>query len=166
MAASSHGWLGIIRTCRGTIPSCSLQRSTTTAGLAPRKVAGDLEESIFQPTWSPDGTLYFVSDRTDWWNLYAERDGKVVPILAMQAEFGAPQWVFGITTYDFQPDGRILARYSSGGMWRLMRIDPKSGRHETLDLPYSHISGVNVAGNRAYFVGGARPSWMPWWKSI
>jgi dipeptidyl aminopeptidase/acylaminoacyl peptidase len=120
-----------------------------------RKVAGDLEESIFQPSWSPDGTLYFVSDRTDWWNLYAERDGKVVPILTMQAEFGAPQWVFGVTTYDFSPDGRIVARYTSGGMWRLMRIDPQTGRYEKVDLPYSYISGVHVAGERAYIVAGA-----------
>ncbi|HEX3601072.1 MAG TPA: hypothetical protein VHU84_13060, partial [Lacipirellulaceae bacterium] len=28
-----------------------------------RKVAGGVDESIFQPSWSPDGTLYFVSDR-------------------------------------------------------------------------------------------------------
>ena len=27
-------------------------------------IAGGLRESIFQPEWSPDGTLYFVSDRT------------------------------------------------------------------------------------------------------
>ena len=79
----------------------------------PRKVAGDLEESIFQPEWSPDGTLYFVSDRTDWWNLYAERDGKIVPVLPMEAEFGAPQWVFGTTTYGFEPDGHIVARYTT-----------------------------------------------------
>ena len=33
-------------------------------------VAGGPDESIFQPEWSPDGTLYFVSDRSGWWNLY------------------------------------------------------------------------------------------------
>ena len=120
-----------------------------------RKVAGDLEESIFQPAWSPDGTLCFVSDRTDWWNLYAQRDGKIVPILPMKAEFGAPQWVFGMTTYDFEPDGRIVARYTTGGTWRLARIDPKSGAQETLDLPYSHLSSVQVAGNRVFAVTGA-----------
>ena len=120
-----------------------------------RIVAGDLEESIFQPAWSPDGTLYFVSDRTDWWNLYAERHGQIVPVVAMQAEFGAPQWVFGITTYDFAADGRIVARYSQGGMWRLARIDPQSGKYGTLDLPYSHLSGVHVAGNRVFAVAGA-----------
>src|SRR5712692_3810795 len=33
-------------------------------------VAGAIDESIFQPEWSPDGTLYFVSDRAGWWNIY------------------------------------------------------------------------------------------------
>ncbi|NIR47426.1 S9 family peptidase, partial [candidate division KSB1 bacterium] len=35
----------------------------------PQKIAGGTDESIFQPEWSPDGILYFVSDRTGWWNL-------------------------------------------------------------------------------------------------
>src|SRR5262249_15758036 len=30
-------------------------------------VAGGSEESIFQPGWSPDGEVYFVSDRSGWW---------------------------------------------------------------------------------------------------
>lgn len=34
------------------------------------RIAGGLEESIFQPQWSPDGVLYFISDRSGWWNLY------------------------------------------------------------------------------------------------
>ena len=34
------------------------------------KIAGGGDESIFQPEWAPDGALYFVSDRTGWWNLY------------------------------------------------------------------------------------------------
>ncbi|MGH7928521.1 MAG: S9 family peptidase, partial [Candidatus Binatia bacterium] len=32
------------------------------------RIAGGAAESIFQPKWSSDGTLYFVSDRTGWWN--------------------------------------------------------------------------------------------------
>ena len=64
------------------------------------------------------GTLYFVSDRSNWWNLYAERDGKVAPVLPMEAEFGAPQWVFGTATYGFLADGRIVARYTQNGEWR------------------------------------------------
>ena len=40
------------------------------------RVAGGPDESIFQPEWSPDGTLHFVSDRTGWWNLYRLGRGK------------------------------------------------------------------------------------------
>ena len=38
-----------------------------------RRIAGGADESVFQPEWSPDGVLYFVSDRTGWWNLYRLR---------------------------------------------------------------------------------------------
>src|SRR5204862_393821 len=37
-------------------------------------VAGGLRESIFQPEFSPDGLLYFVSDRSGWWNVYRAGD--------------------------------------------------------------------------------------------
>ncbi|HET6477230.1 MAG TPA: hypothetical protein VFH93_14300, partial [Thermoleophilia bacterium] len=36
-----------------------------------RPVTGGPEESILQPLWSPAGDLWFASDRTGWWNLYA-----------------------------------------------------------------------------------------------
>src|SRR5438093_1533830 len=37
----------------------------------PQPIAGGVAESIFQPEWSPDGRgIFFVSDRSNWWNLY------------------------------------------------------------------------------------------------
>ncbi len=60
-------------------------------------------ESVFQPSWSPEGALYFVSDRSGWWNLYRwEEDGEARALASMEAEFGRPQWVFGIPTYGFR----------------------------------------------------------------
>ena len=61
-------------TCRGTAPSSTSPTSTRAAcRSAPVRVAGGADESVFQPAWSPDGVLYFVSDRTGWWNLYRQR---------------------------------------------------------------------------------------------
>ena len=72
---------------------------------AREKVAGGRDESIFQPEWSPDGTLYFVSDRTGWWNLYRSarqtRASDVEADPSDAAEFGKPQWTFSQTTYAF-----------------------------------------------------------------
>src|SRR5262249_10951750 len=65
-----------------------------------RKIAGGPKESIFQPQWAPDGSLVYVSDRTNWWNLYLVKDpwtsDKAMALCARDAEFGMPQWVFGM----------------------------------------------------------------------
>ena len=60
-----------------------------------RQVAGGDRESIVQPEWSPAGALYFVSDRSGWWNIHrASADGPV-PVCPMSAEFAGPAWSFG-----------------------------------------------------------------------
>lgn len=117
-----------------------------------RLVAGGKDESIFQPAFAPDGTLYFVSDRSNWWNLYAERDGKIAAVLTMDAEFGAPQWVFGTTTYGFLEDGRLVARYTQQGKWRLAVIEPATGMHRDVELAYSNVSGLAVGNERVLAV--------------
>src|SRR3990172_6915505 len=45
------------------------------------KVAGGKNESIFQPQFSPDGTLYFISDKNGWWNIYRISNGAAEPVL-------------------------------------------------------------------------------------
>ena len=61
--------------------------------LLPKRVAGGVDESIFQPEFSPDGRLYFVSDRSGWWNIYRHADGEIEQVLPLEADFGLPQWV-------------------------------------------------------------------------
>ncbi len=56
------------------------QLNETGTVIKKEKIAGGVDESIFQPEWSPDGTLYFVSDRTGWWNLYRWKENKVEPL--------------------------------------------------------------------------------------
>jgi dipeptidyl aminopeptidase/acylaminoacyl peptidase len=101
----------------------------------PRPVAGGPEESIFQPEWSPDGVLHFASDRTGWWNLYREVDGRVEPVHdPVEVEFGLPQWVFGTSTYGFLEDGRIVAHAASPAHEFLALIDPGAGVVEEIEL--------------------------------
>ena len=91
-----------------------------------RKVAGGPEESIFQPTWGPDGALYFASDRTGWWNLYRWRGGRAANILRRKAEFGMPQWALGMTTYAVISATRLLCAWTSRGVWRLGELDTET----------------------------------------
>ena len=108
--------------------------------------------SIFQPEWSPSGELHFISDQTGWWNLYRYRAGKIEHLLDLPAEFGAPQWVFGMSTYAFLADGRIACAFNERGQWRLGIFD---GQLRRLDLPYTEISNVRAAGNSIAFIGAS-----------
>jgi dipeptidyl aminopeptidase/acylaminoacyl peptidase len=119
-----------------------------------REVAGGDGESIVQPAWALDNSLYFVSDRSGWWNLYrADRDG-AVPVCPMSAEFAGPAWAFGLRWYAFLDPGTILACFSEGGRWHLGTIDVGAGRLHRLPLPYSEFSGLAVADGRALLRAG------------
>ena len=118
-------------------------------------VAGGQEESIFQPEWSPDGVLYFVSDRTNWWNLYRWRNGRIEALCEMEAEFGLPQWVFGMSTYAFESPERIICTYSQRGMSHLASLDTETLELEEIETPYTYISGVRASAGRALFLAGS-----------
>ena len=120
-----------------------------------KKVAGGRNESIFQPQWSPDGTLFFVSDRTNWWNLYRWRENEITPVIGMDAEFGMPQWVFGMSTYGFESAQRIICAYNRKGRWQLAQINLVSGKLKDIETPYTDISYLRASPDRAVFVGGS-----------
>lgn len=121
----------------------------------PILVAGGDAESIFQPEWSPDGVLHFVSDRTGWWNLYRWHDDQVESLCQMEAEFGRPQWQFGMTTYGFESAESIICSYTQNGVWNLARLNTANGHLSPFDIPYSSVSGVVVGKDCAVFVGGS-----------
>jgi dipeptidyl aminopeptidase/acylaminoacyl peptidase len=119
-------------------------------------VAGGLRESIFQPEWSPDGTLYFVSDRSGWWNIYrAAAELSIECVCEMEAEFGAPQWIFGLSTYAFESADRIVCAFAERGLWRLGIIDTQTGKLQRIDAPYTEISYVCAVPDRAVFRAGS-----------
>ncbi len=120
---------------------------------APRRVAGGPRESIFQPAWSPSGALHFVSDATGFWNLYRLDGEAAVPLAPMQAEFGRPQWIFGMTTYGFRGDGSLICSYLQDGSWTLASL--RDGALTPIPLPYEELSELRIAGDRAAFIGGS-----------
>jgi dipeptidyl aminopeptidase/acylaminoacyl peptidase len=119
-----------------------------------RQIAGGARESIVQPAWSPDGQLYYVSDRSGWWNIFRASDGGGEAVCPMSAEFGGAAWSFGSRWYDFLGPESLLACYTQDGLCHLARIEIGSGRLTRLDLPYTSFSGIAVEGGRAVFRAG------------
>jgi len=117
-------------------------------------VAGGRDESVAQPEWSPEGDLYFISDRTGWWNLYELREGKAEPVQEKDSEFARPQWAFRMSSYSVQAD-RIICAFNERGRWQLAKIDRKTRRLEAIETPYTEIAYVRASGDRVVFLAGA-----------
>lgn len=119
-----------------------------------KTIAGGSRDSVQQPAWGKDGDLHFVSDRTGWWNLYRWREGRVEPIATAQVELGAPQWVFGLSTYAFESDERILWAVNRAGLWALESFDTLTRRRSTLSSRFTQIHDLRAADGKAWLLAG------------
>jgi dipeptidyl aminopeptidase/acylaminoacyl peptidase len=124
-------------------------------------VMGGDSESVIAPVWRDDRSLYVISDRSGWWNLYlvdlAEAPKSLCP---REEEFAAPLWQLGMSPYVVLADGRIAAVHGTGEP-RLGVLDPATGQLTDLDLPYSLFSlSLSAAGQTVVTVAGgpAQPS--------
>lgn len=120
----------------------------------PRRVAGGPQESIFQPRWSPDGKLHWVSDRSGFWNIYRDEDGAPAAVCPDAADYGYAQWNFGMSSYGFLDGQRIAAVRVERGRSELVSIE-SDGQRRVLETRYSHIEHLDAAGGRIACIGGA-----------
>ncbi|MDG1957477.1 MAG: S9 family peptidase [Candidatus Binatia bacterium] len=119
----------------------------------PEQIMGGSNQSVFQPEWSPDGILHFVSDASGWWNLYRMEPSGPRNLCAMDAEFGLPQWVFGMRTYAFVGTEEIICTFGRDGFWNLARLQIASGELQVLTTEFSGFDGLRVCEGRASFIG-------------
>lgn len=122
----------------------------------PTKIAGGIDCSVMQPEWSPTGELYFVDERTGWWNLYRrDLQGKLEAVTDIPAEFGYPHWVFGLSNYTIIAATEIFCSYSQNGSWHLARLNTESKELQPIDLPFSEIASVHGTTETLVFIGGS-----------
>jgi len=120
-----------------------------------RLIAGGKTESIFQPQWSSDNELFFVSDRNNWWNIYRYKEQNTEIICAMNAEFATPQWVFGMSTYGFLNDREIFCCFSQNGQWNLGLIDINRKTIAIIKNEFKDIAKVHCHNQQAYFLAAS-----------
>jgi dipeptidyl aminopeptidase/acylaminoacyl peptidase len=136
-------------------------------------LAGSREESIGQPEWAPDGSLLFLSDRTDWWNLYRLEPDDVAaalaagpdadppgaaPVATVDGEIGVPHWVFDQSRYAVLDDGRILVAWSRDGLDHLGVTPAGGGAVAPLGSPFTALSSLRAFGGGAVVIGASPTS--------
>ena len=119
-------------------------------------VAGGASVSVYQPEWSPDGVLHYVSDASGWWNLYRQRDGREEALYPDDAEYGRPQWTFASHSYAFAGDGSMVCAVNRRGLWSLNLLRPDAGTLTPLPVPAGEMGrgDLAVSGNIAAVIAG------------
>jgi dipeptidyl aminopeptidase/acylaminoacyl peptidase len=120
-----------------------------------RRLAGSRDEAVQQPLWSPDGRLYFISDRSGWWNLYRWGDHDAEALCLMDAEFGQPFWNFGLASYAFTSATQLVCSIGRNAVSRLAVLDTASLQLRELDTPFSSFGNIAAAAGRVLFTGAS-----------
>ena len=116
---------------------------------------GSQEESVLEPVWAEDGTLYFLSDRSGFWNLYRWRAGAVEPVLTIAADLGGPLWTLGASSYAVASNELALVRICRAAVDALAVIDLKTGSASELPLPQRAFSSIGIVDERTGFAVAA-----------
>jgi dipeptidyl aminopeptidase/acylaminoacyl peptidase len=121
------------------------------------RVAGGPGESATQPRWGPDGWLYFMSDRSGWWNLYRWHHSTVQPVAEIPADCAPAPWELGYASYTFLPGGRIAIAAQNGPRYRLLVTD-RSGQTVEVETPYTFLKPYLATLGDWVAVIGASPT--------
>ncbi|KAI1321089.1 Dipeptidyl aminopeptidase [Mortierella claussenii] len=105
------------------------------------------EESTNQPRFAADGTLYFVNDKTGFWNLYSYKAGGKIELVLqdpVEAEFQDPAWRFAARSYyPLKSDPtKIASTYIKNGLGHLAIIDTKTKSLQDVPIDFQVITSV------------------------
>lgn len=118
-------------------------------------------QAVMQPSWTPDGRLMFISDRSRWWNLYRFDLSacEARAIAPLSAEIGKPAWGFGARVYAVMPTGAIAAVVTRNAADSIEIVDP-AGKAiwQTLTTAFASAGALHAWKNRLVFLGFGRAS--------
>lgn len=120
--------------------------------IEPLKIAGGPKESIFQPSWSDEGSVVFASDRSGFWNLY--RIDSEEHHFKAKADFGLPLWQLGMSTYAHLKNDRLICCYAQVGDWQLATLDVQFGNLQPVEVPWVTFNSMKANDDLVWFIGG------------
>ena len=125
-----------------------------------KRIAGGTDESVYQPQWSSDGILFFISDRNGWWNIYQYVSEQVTSVLEKPVDFGMAQWSFRQSSYDFINTDNLICTWSDHGIGKLGIINISTGKLEEIETCYTEFRSVHADAGKAVFMA-ASPQAFP-----
>jgi acetyl esterase/lipase len=128
----------------------------------------DVNSSVFQPVFSPDGKyLAFVSDRDGWANLriFSFPSLELVADVKEASEHSVTAWIQGMRTISWAPDSRgIYLIRNSEGFSSLAKYDLETSRLIRIEGEvnnYFSLSQLSVSSKGSIALIGSSPSFPP-----
>ena len=120
----------------------------------PRQLNAGVEESLLQPAWADDGTLYFLSDRSGWWNVHRWDGRAISPVHEVSAELGGPLWSLGTKFFALISSKQALVGYHDANGEGIGVLALDDGELTPIELPFVSYQDLLVRRQQAYFVAG------------
>ncbi|MDH3580268.1 MAG: prolyl oligopeptidase family serine peptidase [Hyphomicrobiales bacterium] len=114
---------------------------------APTRVAGGVDDAVFQPEWTSDGRLLFVADANGWGNLHEWNRREIRTVEVCAADLLRPLWVFGMRSYALLDDARAAAVYFENGAARLKIINIASGESTPVETEFLSLDAITATGD-------------------
>ncbi|MFC8828109.1 prolyl oligopeptidase family serine peptidase [Streptomyces sp. NPDC057137] len=130
-----------------------------------RTVAGGPAESVAQADWAFDGSLLYVSDPGDWWQLNRLRLDASAPAgvsaptrlsPAVEEEFGGPLWKIGLQWFRPMADGMVAVVHGKGAT-ALGILDPETGQLADAAGPWTEWAATLAVRDTRVIGVGASP---------
>jgi dipeptidyl aminopeptidase/acylaminoacyl peptidase len=120
-------------------------------------LAGDVQTSCLSPEWGPNNELYFICDKSGWWNLWqVDLKGKLTHLIEEATEWGFPLWQLGMRALSILPDGHVLSVHGAVDARKIVRVHPQSSVMQDLDLELTDFKpSLSVSSSKAFAVGAS-----------
>ncbi len=109
-------------------------------------VAGGPGESVLYPSWSPDGALIYLSDRSGFWNFYRWDGERSQPLYPAPVDFCGPMWTQAPVPYTVIDKNRIGCSVLVHGYATLAVLHHGDGSRAGLQVVESDAVAATVSG--------------------
>ncbi|MFZ0324878.1 MAG: prolyl oligopeptidase family serine peptidase, partial [Actinomycetes bacterium] len=125
-------------------------------GHQPRALIGGDDESVLNPLWADDESLYCLTDRTGWWlpHRVDVSTSAVIPLVNREEEFGQALWELGLTTMQLLDDGRLVVLHGRGES-QMSLLDPATGDLEPVASGLGWHEELGVHGRLVAGIAGS-----------
>ncbi|WP_370979036.1 alpha/beta hydrolase family protein [Agaribacterium sp. ZY112] len=122
-----------------------------------------VEASIVQPCWASDDSLFFISDLSNWWNIWKlegsqlDRPEQAIHLCKMDAECATPLWVLGMQHLAIINPSELVFAYNQEGLWQLAHYNCNTKELKTVGSACSSINDLSpVHSKQVTFIKGSQ----------